>query len=400
MKLHYHHTQKACYTGYITQAIVNNLAPLLFLTFQTQFSISLEKISLLISINFIMQMIVDILAAKFVDKIGYRLCVVTAHICCTIGLIGLGIFPYIFPDSYAGLVTAILINAIGGGLIEVLISPILESLPGDEKAASMSLLHSFYCWGHVGVVILSTLFFKAAGIQNWYILACLWALIPLCNTFFFAKVPLHTVVNQESSLPVRKLFSMKIFWMFLILMICSGASEQAMSQWASMFAESGLKVSKTLGDLLGPCSFAIFMGISRVFYGKFGSRINLERFIAGSSLLCIASYLIATLSPYPLLSLAGCSLCGLSVGIMWPGTFSLSCKYCPQGGTAMFALLALGGDIGCGGGPGLVGIISNAADGNLKTGLMYALVFPVCMVLIIWLLHSTEKTIGYNIESD
>ena len=392
MSLHFKHTRNACYLGYITQAIVNNLAPLLFVTFQSQFSISLEKIGLLISINFAMQMFVDILAAKYVDKIGYRICTVAAHVCCTIGLVGMGVFPFLVSNAYAGLIVAVLINAIGGGLIEVLISPIVESLPGDEKASAMSLLHSFYCWGHVSVVIISTLYFVTVGISKWYLLTIFWAIIPFFNAFFFSKVPLHTVEAEAESLPIRKLFSMKIFWMFLILMICSGASEQAMSQWASLFAESGLKVSKTLGDLLGPCAFAILMGVSRVFYGKFGAKIKLKKFIIASGFLCIISYLLATLSPYPLLSLVGCGLCGLSVGIMWPGTFSLSCQYCPQGGTALFALLALGGDIGCAAGPGLVGVVSNLANDSLKSGLLFAMVFPIVMVIVTGMLRKIKKT--------
>lgn len=392
MSLHFKHTRNACYLGYITQAIVNNLAPLLFVTFQTQFSISLEKIGLLISINFAMQMFVDILAAKYVDKIGYRICTVAAHVCCTAGLVGMGIFPFLFSDAYAGLIVAVLINAIGGGLIEVLISPIVESLPGDEKASAMSLLHSFYCWGHVGVVLISTLYFVTVGISKWYLLTVFWAIIPCFNAFFFSKVPLHTVEAETESMPIRKLFSMKIFWMFLILMICSGASEQAMSQWASLFAESGLKVSKTMGDLLGPCAFAVLMGVSRVIYGKFGAKIKLKKFIIASGFLCIISYLLATLSPYPLLSLVGCGLCGLSVGIMWPGTFSLSCQYCPQGGTALFALLALGGDIGCAVGPGLVGVVSNLANDSLKSGLLFAMVFPIVMVIVTGMLRKIKKT--------
>lgn len=392
MSLHFKHTRNACYLGYITQAIVNNLAPLLFVTFQTQFSISLEKIGLLISINFAMQMFVDILAAKYVDKIGYRICTVAAHVCCTAGLVGMGIFPFLFSNAYAGLIVAVLINAIGGGLIEVLISPIVESLPGDEKASAMSLLHSFYCWGHVGVVLISTLYFVTVGISKWYLLTVFWAIIPCFNAFFFSKVPLHTVEAETESMPIRKLFSMKIFWMFLILMICSGASEQAMSQWASLFAESGLKVSKTMGDLLGPCAFAVLMGVSRVFYGKFGAKIKLKKFIIASGFLCIISYLLATLSPYPLLSLVGCGLCGLSVGIMWPGTFSLSCQYCPQGGTALFALLALGGDIGCAAGPGLVGVVSNLANDSLKSGLLFAMVFPIVMVIVTGMLRKIKKT--------
>lgn len=391
MQLQYKHTRNACYLGYITQAIVNNLAPLLFVTFQKQFSISLDKIGLLISVNFAMQMLIDALAAKFVDKIGYRTCIVGAHIFCTVGLAGMGIFPFVFPSAYAGLIAAVLINAVGGGLIEVLVSPIVESLPGDEKASAMSLLHSFYCWGHVSVVLLSTVFFVRVGTEHWTILSALWAIVPLFNTFLFLNVPLNTIHSEEASLPIRKLFSMKLFWVFLLLMICAGASEQAMSQWTSLFAESGLQVSKTMGDLLGPCAFAVLMGVSRAFYGKFGAKLNLKRFIAGSGVLCIASYLLAAFSPMPLLSLVGCALCGLSVGILWPGTFSLSSAYCPQGGTALFALLALGGDVGCAAGPGLVGWVSSLVDGELKWGLTAALVFPILLLLLIGVLVRAVK---------
>ncbi|WP_343210679.1 MFS transporter [Anaerolentibacter hominis] len=401
-ELNYKHTLYASYTGFITQAIVNNLAPLLFLTFQNTFSISLAQIGLLVSINFCVQMVVDFLATRFVDRLGYRVCIVTAHILAAAGVAGLGIFPYLLPSAYAGLMLSVIIYGIGGGLIEVLISPIVEALPGEEKASAMSLLHSFYCWGHVGVVLLSTLFFVTAGIGHWYILPLLWAIVPLCNTFVFAKVPLCKLVEDQEKMSVKGLIGLKLFWMFILLMICSGAAEQAMVQWASLFAESGLGVSKTVGDLLGPCAFAVLMGLSRVFYGKFGSRIDLKRFIRLSSILCIGSYLLAALSPWPLLSLAGCALCGLSVGIMWPGTLSLSSRFCPQGGTAMFALLALAGDVGCALGPGLVGRISTAveqgkaawsqvlfpgqplAEIGLKTGLTVAVIFPLVMFAVVW----------------
>ncbi len=407
-RLTYSHTMKASYIGYITQAIVNNLAPLLFLTFQTEFAISLEQIGFLITLNFGVQMLVDFLAVRFVDRIGYRPCIVAAHICAAIGLIGMGTLPYLLSDAYTGLMTAVIVYAIGGGLIEVLISPIVEALPGDAKASAMSLLHSFYCWGHVGVVLLSTLFFTIAGTGRWSYLAMLWALIPLFNTFFFLFVPIRTLEEDEESMPVRKLLKTKLFWVFILLMICSGAAEQAMSQWASLFAESGLMVSKTLGDLLGPCMFAFLMGLSRLYYGKFGARLNLMRFITGSSILCIISYLLAVFLPVPVLSLLACGLCGLSVGIMWPGVFSLAAEKCPGGGTAMFAFFALAGDVGCSAGPGLVGIISGAADsgrltflnsltvfmnGNtgLKTGLLCAIIFPLILLVTLQNLRKTKS---------
>lgn len=389
----YKHTIYTCYIGYIVQAIINNLGPLLFLTYEKSLGISIEKIGLLISINFGMQILVDLLAVRYVDKVGYRFSVILAHIAGTIGLLGMGIFPFIFKDPFVGLVLAAIINAIGGGIIEVLISPIVEAAPSGEKEKAMSMLHSFYCFGHVAVVLLSTLGFYLLGMDNWYWLPIIWAIVPFVNIFLFSIVPINTMVSDEEKIPLFKLFSMKLFWIFCLLMICAGASEQAMSQWASFFAEDGLKVSKTVGDLLGPCTFALLMGLSRVFYGKLGAKINLKKFILGSSILCIISYLIAVLSPIPIISLFGCSLCGLSVGIMWPGTFSIAAKECPQGGTAMWALLALAGDVGCASGPGVVSLVSGInINAGLKLGLACAIIFPVIMfgVILVMILNSRE----------
>lgn len=377
--------------GYITQAIVNNLPPLLFVTFQKEFSISVGQLGMLVSMNFFVQMLVDALAARYVDRIGYRPCVVTAHVCAAVGLVGLGFFPHWFSSPVLGLMLAMAINAIGGGLIEVLISPITEALPGEEKASTMSLLHSFYCWGHVSVVLLSTVYFVTAGIDNWKYLPLLWAVIPVCNALLFTQVPMNALVEDGQGCSFRQLFSMKLFWVFFVLMLCSGASEQAMSQWSSLFAETGLKVSKTVGDLLGPCSFAVLMGASRLFYGVKGNQIPLKPFLAGSAVLCAVSYGLAVFAPWPLLSLVGCGLCGFSVGIMWPGTISLASKHIPLGGTAMFALLALAGDVGCSSGPGLVGLVSGFFDDSLKAGLLAAVVFPVLLILLLPALKSGKK---------
>ncbi|HJB29329.1 MAG TPA: MFS transporter [Candidatus Blautia faecavium] len=381
MEKKYYRTLYASYLGYVTQAIVNNFAPLLFVTFQREFSISVAQIGFLVTYNFAVQMIVDLLAAKYVEKIGYKISIVAAHLFSVTGLVGLGLFPGLLGNPYGGLMLAITVYAIGGGLIEVLVSPIVQALPMDEKSSAMSLLHSFYCWGHVLVVILSTVFFNVVGINNWRMLTVIWAAVPFVNMFLYAGAPIKVLVEKGEALPVKKLFTMKIFWLFFLLMICSGAAEQAMSQWASYFAESGLKVSKTLGDLMGPCMFAVLMGASRTFYGVKGEKIPLKKFISISSVLCALSYLLAVFAPVPVLSLVGCALCGLSVGIMWPGVFSLGAEYCPQGGTAMFAFFALAGDIGCSGGPSVVGVISNAFGGNLKTGLFAAIVFPVILLI-------------------
>lgn len=383
MKLNYKHTVYACFTGYIVQAIINNFAPLLFLTFQTMYDIPLSKITLLITLNFSVQLITDLICPLFIDKIGYKISAAVAHILSAFGLILLAVLPSFFPDPSAGLYIAVIVYAVGGGLLEVLISPIVEASPTDNKEKAMSLLHSFYCWGHVGVVLISTLFFVLFGTHNWMYLALFWALIPLANTFFFLKVPVnHIIAEGERGLTLKELFRTKAFWLFMVLMVCAGASEQGVSQWASVFAERGLGVSKTAGDLAGPTLFALMMGLSRLFYGKYGDKINLGRFMRLSIILCIGSYLLISLSPFPVLGFIGCALCGLSVGILWPGTFSSAAKAIKNGGTSMFAFLALAGDLGCGGGPTLVGLVSSAAEGNLNTGILAGLSFPVLLLIL------------------
>lgn len=389
----YQKTIYACFLGYIVQAIVNNFVPLLFLTFESAYNIPLSKITLLITFNFGIQLLVDLLSAGFVDKIGYRVCTVAAHIFSALGLLGLSVLPEILPDAYIGLLISVTIYALGGGLLEVLVSPIVESCPSKNKEKTMSLLHSFYCWGHVGVVLFSTLFFRIFGIDNWKILTCIWIIIPLANAFLFTRVPLAPLVKDgETGLSMPALFKNRIFWLLMLMMLCAGASEQAVSQWASTFAERGLGVGKTIGDLAGPMTFAILMGSARAFYGKFGDRINLDKFMIGSGVLCIASYLCISLSPSPFLSLVGCGVCGLSVGIMWPGSFSKASAAIRNGGTAMFALLALAGDLGCSGGPSLVGYISSIASDNLKKGILAAIIFPFLLIVGILLLKKPKAS--------
>ena len=384
MKATYKTTITSCFVGYIVQAIVNNFIPLLFITFQNSYSIPLSQITLLVTINFAVQLLVDLASTLFVDKIGYRVSAVLAHVFAGAGLVLLTILPEIM-DPFAGILTAVLVYAVGGGLLEVLISPIMESCPTDNKEKAMSLLHSFYCWGHVGVVLLSTLFFKLAGIRNWRIMACVWAVIPIINAFVFAKTPIAPLISEgERGMTLKELFISRTFWILMLMMLCSGASEQAVSQWASAFAEKGLGMSKAMGDLTGPMAFAILMGLSRAVYGKYGDRINLDTFMKGSTMLCVASYLLISLSPSPFVSLIGCAICGMSVGIMWPGTFSKASSALRNGGTAMFALLALAGDLGCSSGPTLVGMVSNAVQGNMKLGILAAVVFPVMLILCLF----------------
>ena len=380
MKNQYHKTIYACFLGYIVQAIVNNFVPLLFLTFEETYQIPLSRITLLVTINFAVQLLVDLLAIGFVDRIGYRVSILIAHIFSAGGVLLLTVLPDRCSEPFVGLLIAVIIYATGGGLLEVLVSPIIESCPTDNKEEAMSLLHSFYCWGHVGVVFLSTVFFAVFGIDNWKIMAIIWACIPLANTILFAKVPIAPLIGEgEKGLTIKELCSKKLFWLFLLMMICAGASEQAVSQWASTFAEKGLGVSKTIGDLAGPMFFAICMGLSRAYYGKFGEKINLQRFMIGSSMLCVVSYLGIVFFTIPALGLISCGIAGLSVGIMWPGTFSMASASIKRGGTAMFALMALAGDLGCAGGPTVVGMVSSHFSDNLQMGTLAAIVFPVIL---------------------
>ena len=382
MKNKYQLTMYACFIGYIVQAIVNNFLPLLFVTFQKTYSIPLTQITLLITLNFGIQLVIDMLSAGFVDKIGYRASAIIAPVCSGAGLVPLTVLPEAFPDPFAGILIAVFIYAIGGGLIEVLISPILEACPTDNKEKAMSLLHSFYCWGHVGVVLISTLFFTLFGIENWKILAVCWAVVPAVNIILFAKAPIYSLHEEgETGLTLKQLFTRKIFWVMMLMMLCAGASEQAVSQWASTFAEQGLGVSKTIGDLAGPMSFAALMGLSRLLYGKFGDKLDLDKFMRMSCLLCIAAYLCISLVPLPAVGLVGCAVCGFSVGIMWPGTFSKASAAVKGGGTALFAMLALAGDVGCSGGPTLAGFISGCFNGELRAGILAAIVFPVLLLI-------------------
>ena len=379
----------ACFVSAVVQAIIVNYAPLLFITFQNTYHIPITQITLLIAINFVVQLSVDFLSAFFVDKIGYRICIVTAQFAATLGIIGLAVLPEIMPP-FTGLLIAVITYAIGGGLIEVLTSPIMESCPTDNKEKAMSLMHSFYCWGHVGVVLISTAFFALFGIENWGILACIWALVPLINGFLFLKAPLVSLIPEgQKGMTIRGLLSDKRFWVFVLMMLCSGAVEQSICQWTSAFAEQGLGVSKTAGDMAGLLGFAVLMGTARGIYGKFGERLDIGKFMGGSAVLCVISYLMISLSPWPVVSLLGCAICGFSVGIMWPGTLSKASVALPAGGTAMFALLALAGDIGCSTGPSIVGFVSDGLDGNMRMGILAAILFPILMLLC--LIFSRKK---------
>ena len=377
----YKKTLIACYLGFVTQAIAANFTPLLFLTFKNTYGIGLEKIALIPLAFYLTQFLIDFAATKFVDKIGYRFCVVSSQVLSAAGLILLAILPELLPVPFLGVLIAVVLYAMGSGLIEVLISPIVEACPFKNKNGMMSLLHSFYCWGAVGVILLSTLFFTAFGVANWKILTLIWAVVPLYNAFNFIFCPIERLTEDGESMRPGQLYKLPLFWLLILLMACSGASEASMAQWASAFTESAMGVSKTVGDLAGPCLFAVFMGISRILYGKMSEKLDLTKTMLACGMLCVICYLTASLSALPIVGLAGCALCGFSVGIMWPGTISISSQKCPRGGTAMFAFLALAGDLGATIGPAMVGSVSNMAGGNLKIGLLVATAFPFILIL-------------------
>ena len=391
MNKNYKKTLLACYLGFITQAIVANFAPLLFLWFHNEWNIPLGKVALISSVFFFTQLIVDLFCAKYVDRIGYRKSIVASEIFAAIGLIGLAFLPSLLPNPFVGIMICVILYAIGSGLIEVLCSPIVEACPFENKESVMSLLHSFYCWGSVGVILISTLFFWTFGINNWKWIACIWALVPLFNIYNFMTCPIEQIVEEGKGMSIGQLFKLPLFWIAIILMICAGSSEISMAQWASAYSEAALGLSKTLGDLLGPCMFAIIMGLSRVFYGKYGEKIDLLKFMLGSGCLCFICYMLASLSTNPIIGLIGCIVCGASVGIMWPGTISISSKKFPAGGTAMFALLAMAGDLGGTFGPSIVGTVTQHFSDNLKMGLLAGSIFPLILVISVIIMQRSSN---------
>lgn len=392
MNKNYNKTLLACYLGFITQAICANFAPLLFLKFHSDYAISLGQIALIPTAFFLTQLIIDVFCAKYVDRIGYRCSVITSALTSAMGLAGLAFIPDLFADPFVGIMICVIVYAIGSGLLEVLGSPIVEACPFEHKDAVMSTLHSFYCWGCVGVILFSTLFFAVFGIEHWRWLACIWALIPLYNIYNFATCPIEHLTEKGEGMTLRELFKVPVFWLAIILMVCAGASELSMAQWASAFTEAALGFSKTVGDLVGPCLFAVTMGICRVLYGKYGPKMNLTRFMLGSGILCLCCYLLASLSSSPVLGLIGCVLCGFSVGIMWPGTISLTSPRLPRGGTALFAMLAMAGDLGGAFGPSLVGTITQQSGDRLQSGMLAGSVFPLILIIVLILMSKKIKS--------
>lgn len=391
MAVNYRKTLISCYLGFITQAIAANFAPLLFLTFHNGYGIPFGKIALISSVFFVTQLIIDVLCARFADKIGYRKCVIGSQVFSALGLIGLAFLPELLPNPFSGIIISTVIYAMGSGLTEVLVSPIVEACPFEHKEAAMSLLHSFYCWGSVGVILISTLFFTVFGIENWKWLSCIWAIIPLVNVYNFSVCPIAHPVEDGEGMRIRDLLRVPLFWLAILLMVCAGASELSMAQWASAFAESALGLTKSVGDIAGPCMFAVTMGISRTLYGKYGEKLDLMKFMIGSALLCLICYITASLSGIPVIGLLGCIMCGFSVGIMWPGSISICSGKIPTGGTAMFALLAMAGDLGGALGPAIVGNITQNAGNDMQKGMLAGFAFPLILMISLLLLNRVRR---------
>lgn len=379
-KANYSHTLAACCLAYLSQSVASTFLPLLFVRFGSEFGLSIGRLTVLVTVTFFTQIFVDAAAPLIVRKTGYRALTITAAAFSFCGFAGLSFMADVMPDPFAGLLICTVLYAIGSGLIEVLITPIVESCPTQKKAGMMAFVHSSYCAGCVAVVLLSTLFFKTAGIENWRILALLFSAVPFTGAVCFCFVPIRTPEEERRRGSVADMAKTPLFWLFGVVMICAGASELSMSQWASAFAEAGLGVSKTTGDLLGPCAFALLMFIGRIVYGKVSDKVNIMKIMFGCSVLCIVSYLVASLSPDPIVALAGCCLCGLAVAPMWPATFSLSARYMPNISSVVYAAYALLGDLGCTGGPTAVGMLSGSSS-DISRGLLFSVAFPALLIL-------------------
>ena len=386
----YKTTKIACFIGFVVQAIINNFLPLLFIIFNTRYNLNYEQLGRLLFVNFFVQLIVDALTPALVKRIGYRGAAIACHGLAAAGLFMLGVLPLVFSNQiYACLVASIIVYASGSGIIEVCISPMVELLPGDKKGADMAFTHSFYCWGQAFTVLVSTLLIFLIGQQHWHFIPMFWAIIPLLNMINFMRVPVIEQPDDPISKTANTLFKNRDFWIFAVIMICAGASEITMAEWASLFAQKALGVSKTVGDLLGPCAFAVCMGSGRVIFGLLDGKFNPQKALILNNILCVLCYVGVAVCNIPALSLIACALCGFSVSLSWPGTYSMAARHFPTGGTLMFSILALCGDLGCSIGPWLMGIVANST--TLETGFLVCSVFPAFMVLTAPLLRKENS---------
>lgn len=363
MKKEFRLTLMAARMGFFTQALVNNLAPVFFVLFRVLYGFSYLQVGILAALNFTLQLFADITSPNLISRFGYRKCAMTAQALCAVGLILMPGLCILTGGVYISFIIPVLIYSYGAGMIEVLASPIVEAIPDLPENTKMSMLHSFYSWGQMTCVALTTLALHFIGYERWFLIPVLWSAIPIFGIILFSRARLDMAdMAEKESEKGGRLFC-RSFVLMLIIMTCAGASEIAMSEWSSLFAEEALGVSKVAGDLFGPCMFALFMGMGRMCHAKFGERLNLSRLIKACSLLCVICYVGAALLRPAAASLIFCALTGLSVSLMWPGALSLAAAR-NNGGARMYGLLAAFGDIGCIIGPVVTSSVSEFADGN------------------------------------
>lgn len=379
-KINYTPTKISAYVGYFVQAIVNNFLPILFVAFQDIYGIGYEKLGRLIVFNFITQMVTDILSPKIISLLGYRKTAVMCQLIAALGLTLAAVLPNVLPNAYIGIVLAVIVYAFASGLMEVIISPMIEMLPTSNKSGNMSLLHSFYCWGQAITTVGTTLLLSAFGYRGWTYIPLIWAIVPFINAFSFIRVPIVEPQPERKSDSFRVLFSDRRFRVFMLIMLCAGASEIAMAEWASVFAQNALGVSQIAGDLAGPCAFSLFMGLGRLLYAAFSEKISYRSTVIVLGLCCAVCYYIAAFASIPIFALAACALCGFTVSILWPGTISAGAVAFPRGDAVMFSVFAMCGDIGCCIGPWLLGVV--AEHFTLNIGFAVSSFFPLLMVAL------------------
>lgn len=361
---HYRLTTISCFVGIFAQAVIINLAALLFMPLMRLHGLTYVQLGTLVAVNFSVQVGSDLVFSGLIDRIGFRRLVLPA---CLVGSLGLFLFalaPVLLPGRvFAGLLAATAVYSAAGGLLEVLLSPIVNAIPNEEKGAAMSLLHSFYAWGQMATIILTTLFLFLVGERHWQWMVGFWALLPLANFLLFLKAPFPPSVPEEHRLNMGDLI-LKPFCLLAFAAIFFGASaEVLMNQWTSAFMERALLLPKLTGDLFGMCGFALMLGLGRAWHGKYGARFDISKALVAMSALAVLCYLVVALAPGSWPGLLACMVCGFATSLLWPGTLIVASERYPLAGAWMFALLAAAGDVGAGLGPWFTGwVVDHAID--------------------------------------
>ncbi len=388
----YKHTIRACYAGTFTMSLVSNLTPLLFVILMDSFGLTFEQVGRLTLVNFMTQIAADLVFSKPVDKWGVRPFVAGGHFLCTIGLVLFALAPMYAPhNTYIWFMVSTVLFSCGGGLLELLLSPIVQAIPGDEKARAMSMLHSFYAWGFILVVVLTTTALGVFGSANWPLIMITWAILPLATGIAFLKVPLAPQVSEEQRTRTGVLLSSAFFVVVVLGIAAGGAAEVSMSQWISAFTERALGLSKQMGDLVGVCMFALFLGIGRASYGKWGGKTDVTTLMLWGAVGSVLCFLGAALIPNPILAMACCAANGLCVSLLWPGSIVTAAARFPLAGASMFAILAAGGDVGAAFGPWAVGAVADVVPSGLRGGLLVGTIYPAIMVVCMLVVRAMNR---------